>query len=138
MPHLDRDSFIALLDRLGDADDAAVLAAARAIDARVREAGLDWNDLLVPPPGAVAEDADDAEPEVGEAPPETGGEPDAAECAHDLALIDALLARPSLSPETRVELQDMRQQITAGTHSRMDSRYVRGLYARLGGGAAAA
>lgn len=135
MPHLDRDSFIALLDRLGDADDAAVLAAARAIDARVRDAGLDWNNLLVPPPAAAA---DEPEPMVGDAPPETDGEPDAAECAHDLALIDALLARPSLSAETRTELEDMRQQITAGTHSRMDSRYLRGLHARLGAGAAAA
>lgn len=135
MPHLDRDSFIALLDRLGDADDAAVLAAARSIDARVRDAGLDWNDLLVPPPAAVVEDA---EPAVGEAPPETDSEPDAAECAHDLALIDALLARPSLSPETRVELQEMRGQIADGNHTRMDSRYLRGLHARLGAGATVA
>lgn len=133
MPHLNRDSFIALLDHLGDADDAAVLAAARAVDARVRDAGLDWNDLLVPPPPATA--ADDADPAVGEAPPETAGEPDAAECAHDLALIDALLARPSLSPETRVELQEMRGQIGDGHHTRLDSRYLRGLHARLGMGA---
>lgn len=135
MPHLDRDSFIALLDRLGDADDAAVLAAARAIDARVREAGLDWNDLLAPPPAAVVEEP---EPEVGEAPPEKDGEPDAEECAHDLVLIDALLARPTLSPEMRVELQEMRGQITDGNHTRLDSRYLRGLHARLGAGAPAA
>lgn len=135
MPHLDRDSFVALLHRLGDADDAAVLAAARAIDARVREAGLDWNDLLVPPPAAAGDDT--PEVDVGEAPPEGDGQPGPEECAHDLALIDAMLARPSLSAETRAELEEMRGQIAAGSHSRMDSRYLRGLHARLGGAPAA-
>lgn len=136
MPHIDRDSFVALLDRLGDADDAAVLAAAREIDARVRGAGLDWNDLLVPPPAAAGDDA--PEVDVGEAPPEGDGQPGPEECAHDLALIDAMLARPSLSAETRAELEEMRGQIAGGAHSRMDSRYLRGLHARLGGVAPAA
>lgn len=56
MPHLDRDSFIALLDRLGDPDEAEVLATAREIDRRVRESGMTWSELLAlpPPPHAAA------------------------------------------------------------------------------------
>ena len=53
MPHLDRDSFIALLDRLGDPDEAEVLATAREIDRRVRESGMTWSELLAPPPSAA-------------------------------------------------------------------------------------
>ena len=53
MPHLDRDSFIALLNRLGDPDEAEALAAAREIDRRVRESGLTWSELLVPPSSAT-------------------------------------------------------------------------------------
>jgi hypothetical protein len=46
MPYLDRASFIALLDRLGSADDSEALAAAREIDRRKRDAGATWADLL--------------------------------------------------------------------------------------------
>jgi hypothetical protein len=53
MPNLDRDSFIALLNRLGDPDEAEALAAAREIDRRVRESGLTWSELLVPPSSAT-------------------------------------------------------------------------------------
>ena len=47
MPFLDRDSFIALLERLGDTDDTKCLAAAREIHQRMSAAHLAWQDLLL-------------------------------------------------------------------------------------------
>lgn len=129
MPHLDRDSFIALLDRLGDPDEAAVLASAREIDRRVRESGVGWNDLLVPPPGAVDDDyhgafTDDDPLEV-EPARRPGGYPD------DLTLIEELLAHDTLSPGTRQELLDFKSDIADGEFTDMDSKYLRDLHARL-------
>src|SRR5690348_1625936 len=48
MPFMDRNSFITLLDKLGDADDAVCLAAAREIHQRMQQSNLQWSDLLVP------------------------------------------------------------------------------------------
>ena len=59
MPNLDRESFIALLEKLGSDNDQDVLAAARELDARVRAAGVGWTDLLAPADGAEAQDDDD-------------------------------------------------------------------------------
>ncbi|WP_158044670.1 hypothetical protein [Skermanella pratensis] len=129
MPHLDRDSFIALLGRLGDPDEAEVLASAREIDRRVRESGLSWNDLLVPPQGAVDEDyhgafTDDDPLEVGPVR-RPGGYPD------DLTLIEELLSHDTLSPGARQELLDFKSDIAEGEFTDMDSKYLRDLHARL-------
>src|SRR5688500_14377814 len=61
MPYLNRDSFIALLDRLGSTDDAEVLASAREIDRRMRASGVSWNDLLVPPPADMGDGLKDGD-----------------------------------------------------------------------------
>jgi|AGTN01.2.fsa_nt_gi hypothetical protein len=129
MPHLDRDSLIALLTALGDADDARALDAAREIDRRVREAETDWDSLLRPPPGALP--AEDEPTDDAPAPAEAESPPDMVETAADLALIERMLAELPLSDETREELAEMRTAIAEGRHSRMDSRYLRGLSARL-------
>jgi hypothetical protein len=127
MPHLDRRSFIDLLDSLGSPDDPAVLAAAREVDRRVRESGYAWNDLLVPPP-ALAGSGDQ-----GHAAVAAGGAPALAVTAEgdDLALIDRLLAGQQLSEETRRELEEFKAMIPAGEFGEMDARYLRSLAARL-------
>lgn len=45
---LDREELIALLERLGHADDSDALAAARKIHMRVTTAGESWDELLLP------------------------------------------------------------------------------------------
>lgn len=135
MPHLDRDSFIALLDRLGDPDEAEVLATAREIDRRVRESGVTWSELLAPPPSAPrgsGESYDDYRGaftdddlfDIDQPRPREG-------YAGDTALIDELLANQDLAPETRQELLDFKSDMAEGEFTDMDAKYLRGLHARL-------
>jgi hypothetical protein len=156
MPFMDRDSFIGLLERLGSPDDAEALAAAREIDGRMKEAGISWEDLLVPPPPppgvntydtpeedefveavrTAAADDDDG-PILGpddedEAPRRAPADP--ARWKDERALIETLLAEHQLSAATRAELKDYRTDIDEGDFTEMDARYLKALAARLGAG----
>ena len=135
MPHLDRDSVIALLNRLGDPDEAEALAAAREIDRRVQESGMTWSDLLAPPPSATGGNresyddyrgafTDDDLFDINQPRPREG-------YASDTALIDELLTNQDLAPETRQELMDFKSDIAEGEFTDMDAKYLRGLHARL-------
>lgn len=136
MPIKDRDSFIALLHKLGHPEDQDALAAAREIAHRVKEAGADWAALLAPT-GVVhaqMEAEDDAPGDVHaggkfDAPPQEAP----ADVAADLAAIDRLLAGQQLSADTREMIEDMKQDIKEGEFSALDRRYLEGLEARLTG-----
>jgi hypothetical protein len=122
MPFLDRDSLIAQLDRLGDADDAKALAAAREIHQRVTAANLKWGDLLLPTDG-VGTNAADSEALLDRP---------AAPVSEDYALVDLLLARRDLSQDTREELTGLRADIDSGEFTARDRKYLQSLEARLG------
>ncbi|MBM3549220.1 MAG: hypothetical protein FJX54_19955 [Alphaproteobacteria bacterium] len=110
MPNNDRDSFLALLGRLGGADDADVLAAARDVSKRVAASGLDWEDLLRPPTAPVVElTGDDAE------------------------LIGKLLASPAVTASTKEELRGFRDDLAKGELDPADRKYVRDLARRVDG-----
>ena len=146
MPHKDRESFIALLEKLGHPDDPEALATARSIAHRVKEAGADWASLLAPT-GVVHAQIDQA----GETPPghiHAGDEDEAAEAssqasnrasappgdpAGDLALIEKLLKIQTLSADTREMLEDFKQDIKQGEFAPADQRYLKSLEARLTG-----
>ena len=121
MPFMDRNSFIALLDKLGDADDATCLAAAREIHQRMQQSNLQWSDLLVPVDGGDPAEVAEAEPLDEPAKP----------ASEDYALIDRLLARGGLSEDTREELTGMRADIASGEFSARDRKYLQSLDARL-------
>jgi hypothetical protein len=125
MPFMDRDSFIALLDKLGDADDAKCLAAAREIDQRMQAANLKWSDLLAPVGGRDDDDGDEAA-DSGE-PLDRSAEP----ITEDFALIDRLLARSGLSDDMRDELTGMRADIGSGQFTARDRKYLQSLETRL-------
>jgi hypothetical protein len=128
MPFMDRDSFIALLNKLGDGDDASCLAAAREIHQRMQTANLKWSDLLLPMGGRDDDDADEAT---------DGGEPldrSAEPITEDFALIDRLLARSDLSEDMRDELTGMREDIGSGEFTARDRKYLQSLEARLSRG----
>ena len=126
MPFMDRDSFIALLDKLGDADDASCLAAAREIHQRMQAANLKWSDLLAPVGGRDDDDSDEAADNGGE-PLDRSAEP----ITEDFALIDRLLARSGLSEDMRDELTGMREDIGSGQFTTRDRKYLQSLEARL-------
>lgn len=137
MPQKDRDSFIALLEKLGHPEDNDALAAAREIAHRVKEAGADWAALLAPT-GVVHAQMDEADDDApGQA--HAGGDftPPPADAvgdtSADLAAIDRLLAGQQLSADTREMLADMKQDIKEGEFSALDRRYLQGLEARLTG-----
>lgn len=137
MPHKDRDSFIALLEKLGHPEDKDALSAAREIAQRVKEAGADWAALLAPT-GVVHAQMDEAD---GDAPGHVhaGGDftpPPAGaveDTSADLAVIERLLAGHQLSADTREMLEDMKQDIKEGEFTALDRRYLNGLEARLTG-----
>jgi hypothetical protein len=204
MAELDRSVFIALLNRLGSADDQEALAAARELHATVTENGVTWDSLLIPDSGPAeagddedeagedgdaapeSEDADDEEEEEEEADEEkedeegeeeeedeedgdeededddeedededededeeledsdgdeAEGERPAAEAgassaqadaAEDKRLLERLLARKSLSQETRDDLAEYQRDLEKGKLSSMDRRYIRALAKRMG------
>jgi hypothetical protein len=136
--HAERESFIALLHKLGHPEDTDALAAAREIAHRMKEAGADWAALLAPTGVVHAQMHDDGEP----AEVHAGDEAEAAEAAaapgrlgdtaDDLALIGRLLAG-GVSPDTRDMLEDMKEDIKEGEFSAADRRYLKSLEARLAG-----
>lgn len=147
MAELDRDSFIAMLERLGAADDEDALRAAREVHAAVTANGLSWNDLLYPvePPVEVAPvaehyepgDADDAvasangHGETAEAAAAAILAPPPAALAEDAKIIDRLLTRKNLSRDLRDELDELKRDIHEGQFAKMDSDYIRALARRL-------
>jgi hypothetical protein len=139
MARTDRDDLLHLLDRLGSPDDAEVLAAARAIHARVHEAGLDWEDLIPSfrrPDDEQGELADEEAHALEDHPgfePDLGAE-DAAAGPDDGEMIRALLARGDLSDETRAEIVGFEADLNAGALDQGDRRYLRALHRRLAGG----
>jgi hypothetical protein len=135
MPHLDRDSFIALLNRLGDPDEAEALATAREIDRRVRESGLTWSELLAPPSSATGIKGADYDNYQGAFTDDdlfdiASGRPSGS-YGSDTALIEELLKNQDLTPETRQELLDFKSDIAEGEFTDMDAKYLRDLHARL-------
>lgn len=127
MPFLDRDSFIALLDRLGDAEDGKVLAAAREIHQRMTAANLQWKDLLLPTGGGDSDGgAGDSETQD-----DAGLDRPAPPASEDYALVDRLLGRPGLSQDSRDELTGLRADIDIGEFTARDRKYLQSLEARL-------
>jgi hypothetical protein len=116
----DRATLIELLDRLGSADDATVLEAARALHRKVAESGLSWDDLL------RVEEADPT-PAVSEAE----AVPSSAGADEITRLIDRLL-RKGVSDNLREDLTEMKRQLAEGSLDSEDRRYVRALAKRLG------
>jgi hypothetical protein len=123
MPFMDRPSFIALLNQLGDPEDSQVVVAAREVDRRMKAANLQWDDLLRP--AGAAEDEPDAGADMAPLDQPT------APASDDYALIDRILGRSGVSDELREELTGMKSDIADGQFSERDRKYLQSLDARL-------
>lgn len=136
--NLDRDTFIELLNKLGSANDAEVLSAARDLHAKVTVSGIGWDALLAPEPGEDDEedDAPAAKANGDEAvlvAPDADHRPiDEAERAEAHALIAAIGAM-KISETTREELAQYKQDLADSALEKMDLRYLRALNKRLAG-----
>ena len=121
MPTIDRDTLIALLQRLGSDDDAVVLEAARALHRKAAESGLSWDDV-------IRLDESDDQILADEADAAALASPEGDETAR---LIDRLL-RKGVSEALRDDLSQMKRQLAEGSLDQDDRRYVRALARRLG------
>ncbi|MCZ6603792.1 MAG: hypothetical protein O7A03_01450 [Alphaproteobacteria bacterium] len=144
---LNRDNVIELLKKLGADQDEAVLEAARQVHAQITDAGMSWDDLLVPvvaaddgddgDDGDDSDDGDDGddgdEAEYQDAEDETPEPPanTAKKDADSLALIDELLAKSGISEDLRKELESYKTDIAKGEFEESDRRYVRAVHNRL-------
>lgn len=136
MPISDRDRLIATLDRLGSPEDSEALAAARAVDAMLKQDNLTWDALIAQPdaPLRALDEADDGEPGHVHAGDDATAAPagdSVDDAAADLAEIDRLLALTTLSEDTRAMLDDLKSDAKEGLFSAADRRYVQGLKRRL-------
>ena len=137
---LDREEFMALLEKLGDEDDQTVLTAARDVHARLTVADVTWDDLLVPEEDEEEYETDLSDEDSGEGDEDLAASPleseddeeplSEEEKAEALALIGKLEAR-DVSADTKTELKEYRDDIAAGEFEKMDLRYLRALHARL-------
>ena len=131
---LDRDGVIRLLDQLGSEQDADVLDAARELHAQITDAGLDWDEILMPDALEDSDDAgdqadlDDSDPEDAAAAPTKGKK---SKDADTLVLIEKLLAKTDCSDALREELQEYKADIANGEFAARDHQYVRALHKRL-------
>ncbi len=154
---LNREDVIDLLRKLGSEQDSEALDAARQVHAKVTDAGLVWEDLLVDNDSAeepVAEPAAEPAKEPAEEPagePEDDAEDDpgygdeedededesetpaeaAEKNAASSALIDKMLAKSGISDDFRGELKDYKKDIAANEFREADRRYVSALHQRL-------
>jgi hypothetical protein len=133
---LNREDFVALLNKLGSADDAEALSAARELHAKVTAAGVSWETLLAgdtdrddDAPAYKGGDGDDA---VLVAPNADHGSLSDADKAEARALIDAIGAL-KVSDTTRDELADYAADLLENRMEMMDLRYLRALKKRLDG-----
>ena len=156
MAYIDRDQFIALLERLGSDRDSDVLRAARDIHRTLHEAGISWNDLLIPDgeddesepldeeeneyESESEEDfdddyEDDEDQDYEDDDEEFEGEDEepVSDTKEDRDLIQRILKEFKVSQETRDDLKDLQEDIDAGVFTESDRRYLHALIARLQG-----
>lgn len=125
----DRTRFIELLGQLGAENDETVLNAARELHRSVKEAELDWNELLRADEAAEENKEDDHRPVADAAAPAGPAAP--ADKSEDMKIVDRLLARKGLSDTMRSDLTEFKRSIREGTFDRMDADYIRALAKRL-------
>ena len=133
---LERDDFLALLEKLNSEENDEILAAARDINAKMTVAGVSWDDLLVSQ-GEEKEDRSDFE--TGGGDQENGEEKGKDENLEPLneeesqeaeTLINAI-RNMKVSEATKKELDEYKEDLREGEFEKMDLRYLRALKARL-------
>jgi hypothetical protein len=135
MTDLDRELIVELLGRLGAADDASVLQAARELHGKVSQSGLTWDDIVrlhLDAAGADAETEHSDASAADDVQPDDEAAPSPADKGEVARLIDRLLARKNLSDTMREDLAEMKRALGEGDLDEMDRRYLRALAKRLG------
>ena len=142
---LERDDFIALLEKLKSEDEAEVLAAVRDLNAKMTVAGVTWDDLLMSQDDAPAasdysnedegeeEDEDEDEDEVEQTSDDDDSDlnPLSAEEKAEAASLIAAIRGMEISDLTKDELKEYEDDLEHGEFEQMDLRYLKALKTRL-------
>ena len=143
MATIDRDQFVADLQALSSEDDATALAAARAVSSALADVGMTWNDVLRPVDGDDEDELDDDDDFEHDDDDDTDWDEDEGEddgdedlnpvddAANDLKLLETLSKNSTLSAETRLHLEELKEDIANGDFTYGDRRYLSALDRRL-------
>jgi hypothetical protein len=137
--NLDRENIIRLLNQLGSDNDEEVMTSARALNAQVKGADADWNDLL------VSEDEPEPEPEKAEQAEEPKQEEPKQEekrvnkntngqelsDTDAIKIIDKIISKENISEYLKEELEDYKRDISEGEFEASDRSYLISLNKRL-------
>jgi hypothetical protein len=132
---IERDDFLVLLEKLKSEEDGVILATVNDINAKMSNAGVAWDDLLISQNDIQVEDGED----VIDHETETETEIDSGDTFEPLndeekreaeSLIGAIRGM-KVSTATKKELNEYVEDIKEGEFELMDLRYLRALKERL-------
>ena len=130
---LERDDFLVLLEKLRSEEDAVVLATINDINAKMSDAGVSWDDLLISQDDIQVEDGKDATDQEGETENDSGDtfEPLNDEEKREAESLIVAIRGMKVSTATKKELDEYVEDIKEGEFELMDLRYLRALKERL-------
>ena len=130
---LERADFLVLLEKLRSEEDAVVLATINDINAKMSDAGVSWDDLLISQDDIQVEDGKDATDQEGETENDSGDtfEPLNDEEKREAESLIGAIRGMKVSAATKKELDEYVEDIKEGEFELMDLRYLRALKERL-------
>ena len=130
---LERADFLVLLEKLRSEEDAVVLATINDINAKMSDAGVSWDDLLISQDDIQVEDGEDATDQEGETENDSGEffEPLNDEEKREAESLIGAIRGMKVSTATKKELDEYVEDIKEGEFELMDLRYLRALKERL-------
>ena len=129
---LERDDFLVLLEKLKSEEDAVVLATINDINAKMSDAGVSWDDLLISQDDIQVEDGEDVIEHEVETENDSGDtfEPLNDEEKREAESLIGAIRGMKVSTATKKELDEYVEDIKEGEFELMDLRYLRALKER--------
>ena len=130
---LERDDFLVLLEKLRSEEDGVILTTVNDINAKMSDAGVSWDDLLISQDDIQVEDGKDATDQEGETENDSGDtfEPLNDEEKREAESLIGAIRGMKVSTATKKELDEYVEDIKEGEFELMDLRYLRALKERL-------
>ena len=130
---LERADFLVLLEKLRSEEDAVVLATINDINAKMSDAGVSWDDLLISQDDIQVEDSVDVIDHEGETENDSDDtlEPLNEEEKREAESLIGVIRGMKVSTATKKELDEYVEDIKEGDFELMDLRYLRALKERL-------
>ena len=130
---LERDDFLVLLEKLRSEEDGVILTTVNDINAKMSDAGVSWDDLLISQNDIQVEDDEDVIDHEGETNNDSDDtfEPLNDEEKREAESLIGAIRGMKVSAATKKELDEYVEDINEGEFELMDLRYLRALKERL-------